>query len=88
MVFAASQYTITTWCPCVINTTTEVAIKKTETARKGVGPKISFRAVATPVPASLFHSNSPLHFSTKKKTAYQPITAFLINKIYWNSSCD
>ena len=27
------------------------------------------------------------NFSTKKKTANQPITAFLINKIYWNSSC-
>ena len=26
--------------------------------------------------------------TTKKKTANQPITAFLINKIYWNSSCD
>jgi hypothetical protein len=31
---------------------------------------------------------NPPNFSTKKKTANQPITAFLISNIYWNDSCD
>ena len=35
-----------------------------------------------------FLSLVPPNFITKKKTAKQPITAFLSNRIYWNSSCD
>ena len=38
--------------------------------------------------AGWFFSLVPPSFSTKKKTPKQPITAFLCNRIYWNSGCD
>ena len=40
------------------------------------------------MPFRVIFLTGPPNFSTKKKTANQPITAFLINIIYWKSSCD